>query len=358
MNYETQVWPAEMVDLGQWVTWQYIDGRKQPHSMWSELENTMSWSKPGNWADFATAHAWATKVPQLEGVGFIIQHPEEPYREPADPYLLIDFDDVRDPDTGATHARAREIIAHADSYADVSTSETGAHIIGRGSLPGHVRTIQDDLPGDSAFPDAEIEVYEGKRFVAMTGYHIEGTPEKATDISDLIPRLVDQFDTNEQTPTDYTPPEIDNDEYADVDVTDDIDDVTDAIRSVGPGDIRLQSEVTNERADGTRDYDPSWANSDSGTRLAAFPGGGFWWYRDGEHALDALQVVALEERLIHRPIDYPEGERWWQAVERLRERGANIPRYAGNTSDVVGYHASDNDELDEFVKAGRIKSDR
>ena len=69
----------------------------------------------------------------------------------------------------------------------------------------------------------------------------------------------------------------------------------DAIQHTGPGDVWLRSTVTHERADGTASLDPAWAQSKSGTRLAQVGDG--WVYRKGMHGLDALQVVALEERI-------------------------------------------------------------
>ena len=73
-------------------------------------------------------------------------------------------------------------------------------------------------------------------------------------------------------------------------------DVLDAIQHTGPCDIRLRSTVTQERSDGTTSMDPTRAQSKSGTRLAQVGDG--WVYRKGMVGLDALQVVALEERII------------------------------------------------------------
>lgn len=47
--------------------------------------------------------------------------------------------------------------------------------------------------------------------------------------------------------------------------------------------------------------------------------------------LDALQVVALEERIITDEGEYPTGETFWRAVDALRERGTHIPDYEGPT---------------------------
>lgn len=335
MNYERGVWPEALKDVPQWVSWRVIEGRKQPHSLFADTENKYSWSNPSNWGTFAEARSTARKTPYMKGVGFILQKQDDPYREPADDFVLIDFDDVRDPETGAMHPDAAQYIETAGTYGDVSTSGTGAHLIGRGELPEGVRTIQDDLHKREGFDTAEIEVYDGKRFTAMTGRHIETTPKDVADISELVAELADEFDTNETTESrDYDIPQLDNGQFEGVELTDDIDDLNDAIESVTPRDIRLRSNVTNERSSGVIDYDPSYRQSDSGVGLAWFNEKGVWCDRDGLHYMDALKLVAVEEGIISGPgASYPSGEDYWKAVERLRERGANIPRYSGSDLD-------------------------
>lgn len=335
MNYESGVFPNDMLDVPQWVSWQYKEGRKQPHSLFADTDNKYSWSNPANWGTFQEADATARKVPFLEGVGFILQNQDEPYREPADKFMLVDFDDVRDPETGDMHPVARRYINQADTYGDISTSETGAHLIGYGSLPEGVRTIQDDLPDHDDFPDAEIEVYDGKRFTAMTGYHIESTPNDVYPIVEFVEMLADKYATESATETkSYDLEDVDNAEYDDMDLTDELDELSRAIDSVTPRDIRLRSEETNVRGSGVIDYDPSYRNSSSGAGLAWFNERGVWCDRDGLHYMDALKLVAVEEGIVSTPAgDYPSGEDYWKAVERLRERGANIPRFAKSDAD-------------------------
>lgn len=352
MKYETCVWPVEMRETPQWVTWEYIEGRKQPHSMFADTDNTWSWSNSSNWGTFEEARTTSQRVPHLEGVGFIIQHSEEPYREPADPFVLVDFDDVRNPETGEMHEVAKRYVHQAGTYADVSTSGTGVHLIGHGRLPGDVRTIQDDLPERKAFPEAEIEVYDGKRFSAMTGRHIEATPIGAVDITEFVRMLANKYDTNATTSSDVYKLDVTNDEYADVTLTDDLQDLDDAIESITPRDIRLRSNVTQERRDGVIDYDPAYRQSDSGAGLAWFNQKGVWCDRDGLHFMDALKLVAVEEGLISGPsAGYPSGENYWRALERLRERGANIPRYSNSDLDRKKAFKSNKDTKEWFESA-------
>jgi len=311
-----------------WIPWQYLEGRKQPHAIYADTDNAMSWSDPANWRDFESV-AMVCDDPRLEGLGIVLQHEDDPYADWADLFYMADYDDVRDPETGTVHPVVAEHVERAGTYADVSTSGTGVHILGIGQLPEDVKTIQAALPDHDAFPDAEIEVYDGKRFVAMTGDHVIGTPTEARESQAFLEDLVEEFVQEEQRRTprpdsEKWDPEYDDDDLDDIDETDDLQAIVDAIRHVCPRSIRLKSNLTEERDDGTLSFDPSWEHSESGTRLGYDTDVG-WIYRRGDVGLDALQVVALEERLISSPYEYPEGETWWDAVDALRDRGAHIP---------------------------------
>lgn len=359
MTYDiaSSEYPRLHMGFTQWVTWTTIEGRKQPFSPWSDAENQYGWSNPENWAEYNTARKWADMHPRLTGVGFILQREGDPYQEPADPTVLIDFDDVRDPETGAVHPYAKHVIARAGTYADVSTSGTGVHLLGVGELPDGVTTIQDELPEHEDFPGAEIEVYDGKRFSAMTGKWIKESNRDVTDVDYWLRRLSRRFDTTDKAPstdTDVDNLELDNTEFDDKETTDSMDEVTNAIESVGRRDIRLRSTVSNERADGVVDYDPAYRTSESGTGLAWLNRNEVWIDRNGEYYLDALHLVALEEGIVSRPSNYPSGDDFWRAVEALRERGASIPRYEGYNGthpDALGLYGDTNDEEEQRRKA-------
>ncbi|QOS10430.1 uncharacterized protein HfgLR_01385 [Haloferax gibbonsii] len=319
--------PEDLKGVAQWLTWKATDdGRKVPrapyeHPDWPD--KFVSAQDPDVWRDFGTAADWSDKLGGY-GLAFTIRNREN---YPGEQFVLVDYDDARDPDTGEIHPVVREHIERADSYTDVSTSGTGVHIFCQGELPKGVKAIGAELPDDGRFPDAEIEVYDSGRYSAMTGDHIVGTPRSTRNCQSFIDELADEFATvAEGTPDQLLhEPEKSKDELADVETTTDIQDVFDAIQHTGPRDIRLRSTVTHERADGTKSLDPSWAQSKSGTRLAQVGDG--WVYRKGMHGLGALQVVALEERIITRVDKYPTGEDFWAAVDALRQRGAHVPQY-------------------------------
>jgi len=326
---ETETYPTDCCEpsVEQWLTWKPTDdGRKiprAPHVNSGRPDRYVSAQNPDTWTTFETARDWADKLPGHQ-LAFVIRD-RDVY--PDENLVLIDYDDVRDPDRGTIHPTVRDHLEQADSYADVSPSGTSVHLLCRGGLPDGVKTIADTLPVTDAFPDAGIEVYDSARFVTMTGRHLQAMPSETRPCQAFLDDLVDAY----ATVVDGTPdellaePETSKAELAALETTDDMQDIFDAINQIGPADIRLDSPVTEERSDGSKSRDPTWTASESGTRLAEVDGG--WIYREGMIGLDALQVVALEDGIIHDERTYPQGNDFWDAVDALRDRGAHIPSY-------------------------------
>lgn len=314
---EPETFPADVRARDRWLLWKpEPDGRKIPRAPWETGDDAfVSAMNPDNWTTYENAAEYCEMLSDdTYGLAFSITD--------EDPFVLLDYDDARDPDTGRIAPTVRQHIEDAGSYADVSTSGTGVHLLVRGALSEDVASIVADLPEH----DFSLEVYDSDRYAVMTGDHLAGTPAETTNAQELLDRLEAEHATRRDYESVSTSgPTRPREELADIEETTDIDDVFDAIEQVRPGDIRLHSTVTEERADGTKSLDPSWTASESGTRLGQLDD--VWVYRNGMYVLDALQVVALEERLLTRVDSYPSGETFWQAVDALRERGAHVPEY-------------------------------
>ena len=117
---------------------------------------------------------------------------------------LIDWDDVRDPETGEIHPAAAHYIEKYGGYVEISQSGKGLHQLVLGGFTGErkklLSTIDDrvfvgDPDDDDDLP--MVEVYDGGRLVAMTGRHVEGTARDLTDGQDAIDSLVAQYAQNE-----------------------------------------------------------------------------------------------------------------------------------------------------------------
>lgn len=310
---DTNKFPDRLTAHEQWVVADTSGLKKKPRAPWMTAGRG-SWSDAESHVDFEQAKRAAERREDHE-VGFVFTED--------DPFVFIDFDDARDPETGHIDPSVAEIIDRADSYADVSMSGTGLHLIVCGSLPEETKTIQSPVGSDGA----SIEVYDQKRFAVMTGRQLGETPRDCHDNQALIDELAAEYRTiHENTPdAALDEPTRSQNEVAQIETTTDPDVVWDAVRHTTSSDLRLKSEVTEERADGTKSRDPSWERSESGTRLGEFDDG--FVYRDGMVGLDCLQLVALEERILRDLHDYPKGEDYFEAVDALRNRGAHIPEY-------------------------------
>jgi hypothetical protein len=286
------------------------------------------------------------------------------------PLLFIDYDDVLDKTDGTVPTEVWDTTKSiggplfvSRSYFDPEKDVAGLHQLARGTLSGSATTV------DAEFEDrGHIEIYYRSRMTGFTWEHVRGTPtDTLPNATEAVADVVDRYgspatkrrasvDATDSTPTERqptgTPPE-----ELDGDTTGEIDDVFQAIRDIGAGDICLRSTLTEET--GTRkSYDPSWEPSDSGTRLGydSLRGGEGWIYRKANHPVDALQVVAREEGLIRDVTGYPDGETFWKAVQALRDRGATIPYFEGDDGthpDVLHLYADAGDTDDQRRQALR-----
>ena len=124
-----------------------------------------------------------------------------------DTVLLIDWDDVRDPETGALHPVVAEALRESEGYAEISQSGEGIHQFVFAEVPAQrvfIRHIDDepfigeDLPA--------VEMYQSGRLCAMTGHHVEGTGEDVAEGQHMVDRLCWEFGPGDNagpgTPTD------------------------------------------------------------------------------------------------------------------------------------------------------------
>jgi len=137
------------------------------------------------------------------GVGIII-----PVEDSDEPVTLLDWDDVRDPESGEIHPVCADALERLDGFAEISQSGEGIHQFVFGEIPGgmskflrHIDTepfVGDDLP--------MLEMYQSGRLTAMTGDHVEGCGRDVVDGQGMIDDLCWRFGTwdnnSEGTPTD------------------------------------------------------------------------------------------------------------------------------------------------------------
>src|SRR5918994_3412468 len=146
--------PERLTERPQWVCWRLEERQgeptKVPYTPGREPERRASPTDLMTWRTFEEAvEAYESGGPGYEGIGFVFCS--------ADPFVGIDLDDCRDPETGEIASWARDIIdSVADSHVEASPSGTGVHIIVEGSMKDCVKM-------------KKVEIYGQDRFFTMTG---------------------------------------------------------------------------------------------------------------------------------------------------------------------------------------------
>lgn len=150
--------PAELRARDQWVCWlaewktDAKGERKRTKVLYDPLTGFRAAStKPSTWASFDQAYQRAVR--DFDGIGFVFG--------PDDPYCGIDLDHCISLDTGAIAPWALAIVRRLATYAEVSVSGTGVHLLARARLPGG---------GINRRP---IEVYDRGRFFTFSGRRLE-----------------------------------------------------------------------------------------------------------------------------------------------------------------------------------------
>jgi len=169
----TEQLPRTLVSCPQWLCWreQERDGKSTKVPLDPTTGSYASATDPSTWAGFETARTYA-ETGNVAGIGFVFTDD--------DPFVGVDLDDCRVPETETTLDWAGDIIDTLDSYTEVSPSGTGYHVIIRGELPG-----DRNRKGD-------VELYETARFFTVTGDHIGGTPTGIRDRQDELELVHDE----------------------------------------------------------------------------------------------------------------------------------------------------------------------
>ncbi len=151
-----------LMKLVQWVAWRYIakPGKKKPDKVPFNpaTGHEAKSNNPATWGRYAPAAVLA-KRDNMPGVGFMLS--------PDDDLTGIDLDDCRDPATGVLEPWAAEVIALAETYAEVSPSGTGVRMFAQGKV---VKA--------TAFKPASVEIYGKGRYLTVTGQQVEGSPDR------------------------------------------------------------------------------------------------------------------------------------------------------------------------------------
>jgi len=154
--------PDQLTERPQWVCWR-LETRvgkptKVPYT--PGTERRASSTELMTWTTFEEAlAAYAAGEPPYDGIGFVFCS--------ADPFVGVDLDDCRDPESGVITAWAKKIISRVqEGYVEVSPSGTGVHIIVEGTVRDGRTRKEVHLQGEVA---GRVEMYGRGKFFTMTG---------------------------------------------------------------------------------------------------------------------------------------------------------------------------------------------
>jgi len=169
---EERLIPDRLAECEQWICWQEVERDGKPTKLPIKPYHTSGTSNasatdPSTWRALQSALEFhqSDRV-DTDGIGFVFA--------PEAAIVGVDLDNCRDPDTGDLTDWARDIVERLDSYAEISPSGRGVHVLLEGELP----------PGRNRRGD--VEMYDEARFFTVTTDHIEGSPKAVSRRQDAL----------------------------------------------------------------------------------------------------------------------------------------------------------------------------
>lgn len=156
-----------------WICWEYetVGDKEKKPPIDSETGRKIDAGDSDNWITLETAIE-AYKNGIGDGIGFVLSEL---------PITVLDVDDCRDPESGELSDLAVELLNRFDSYAEVSPSGEGIHILVIGEKPEGYRNT------------SELEVYDSGQYITFTGKHIDETPERINKKQDELEAVCTEY---------------------------------------------------------------------------------------------------------------------------------------------------------------------
>ncbi|MBV9325729.1 MAG: DUF3987 domain-containing protein [Chloroflexi bacterium] len=172
--------------LAQWVTWRRVWRGDEPTKPPFTAEGlNASATNPSTWTSFEAALRAVPTPGHDRGIGYVFTAD--------DPFVGIDIDGCRNPQTGHIATWARPIIRSLHSYTEISPSGTGVKIAVQGSLPQPGRKTELPNVERVSFKAPAIEMYASARYFTITGEHVAGTPQTIEPAQAALDELFARF---------------------------------------------------------------------------------------------------------------------------------------------------------------------
>ncbi len=195
--------PEELRQRPQWMGTRFKrlpDGRinKPPYRVRAG-ENVVKADKtdPKNHATFEEAML-ALERSDVDAIGYVFSGD--------DPFFCVDLDKVINTETGEIGPGAAEIIHTMGGYTELSCSRRGIHIIGVGTKPKWANCRTQEL-------GFEVEVYDQKRFLVLTGEQLAGAGqirECQGELEELCKRLWPEHTARRPKPPNTGPVDLED----------------------------------------------------------------------------------------------------------------------------------------------------
>jgi putative DNA primase/helicase len=146
--------PDALKDYDHWICWETTirDGKPTKRPIDPTTGASASATDPDSWSTFQDALE-GIETYDVDGIGFVFHE--------SDPFVGVDLDNCRDPDTERVESWASSIIILLGSYTERSPSGTGFHII-----------LEGEVPGDRN-RKGNVEIYDSARYFTVTGDWVE-----------------------------------------------------------------------------------------------------------------------------------------------------------------------------------------
>ena len=170
--------PARLKNIHQWLVWK-SQPRIGQENKFTKVPYNLRTALP---SDPKSADTWATfdqviQATGYDGIGFAINQPIG--------LLLIDLDNcIVD---GVVQAWAEELIQICDTYTEYSPSGRGLHLILEG----------EKLVDKTRFHHNQIEIYDSKRFLTITGEVYQDQKEINDSTTDLLFQYLQEISPSE-----------------------------------------------------------------------------------------------------------------------------------------------------------------
>lgn len=151
--------PMVLVQRPQWVCFlshRRLDGTAAKVPIDPNTGHYASVGNPATWGTFQQVSQCLERHSELSGLGFVFSE--------VDPFVGIDFDHCRDPNSGEIDPGVMKWVDLLASYTEISVSGRGLHVFVTASLPAGGRR------------KGSIELYDRQRFFVVTGHHLSTSP--------------------------------------------------------------------------------------------------------------------------------------------------------------------------------------